>query len=289
MDAFVKFLLDYYIWILAVIGISIVTVIGFLVDSKQKRKKKEEAVLKNSTEVKTTEDLVNTQDNLSLNTPVNVQDTTSVNNVLGGDGNYITEPTTKEQVPVSNTVVSDGLSLSAQTPQFAPREVNVPVNQPQNEVVSSNVGQVIPPKPVNAVPINQLVQPTPVNVTSVNQGVQPAPVNVAPVSQSVNMFQQPLNNQIQQNVASSPVVEQPAVMSQANVYPSMAQNTVVSNVQQSSLNNQGVATSVVQPTMPLNTSVPQTSVQAQQVNQVPNVGISFVTGEDNTNNDTWKL
>ena len=39
MNNFVQFLLDYYVWILVVLGVMIITIIGFLVDSKQKRKK----------------------------------------------------------------------------------------------------------------------------------------------------------------------------------------------------------------------------------------------------------
>lgn len=301
MDAFVKFLLDYYIWILAVIGIIIVTVIGFLVDSKQKRRKKEEAILKNSAEVKTTEDLVNVnaQENVSMNNPVNVQDVTSVNNVLGGDGSYINEPVKQEQVPVTNTVVDSGLNLNSQVPQFAPREVNIPVTQPQNEVVSTNVEQIIPPKPVNAVPINQVVQPTPVTVNTVNPVVQPTSINVTPVTQSVSMTQQPLYNQALQNVVSSSSVGQAVVMPQSNVNQNMvissaslggqSNDVVVPNVQQSSLNNQAVNSSVVQSTMPLNANVSQMSSQPQQVNHIPNVGINFVTGVENASDDTWKL
>lgn len=302
MDAFVKFLLDYYIWILAVIGILIVTVIGFLVDSKQKRKKKEQMSLNNSTEeVKTVENLsnVNLQEQVPVERPVNVQDTTSVDNVLGGNGTYVNEPVKQEQISVTNSVSNDGLSLSAQTPQFAPRDVNIPVSQPQNNVVSTNVGQVVPPKPVNAVPINQMVQPTPVNVTSINPVVQPMPVNVTPVNQNGNMTQQPIYNQTQQSVISPSSVEQPVMIPQANVYSNMVQNpvslgeqsnnVVVPNVQQGPLNTQTVDPSVVQPTMPLNSTESQVPSQLQSVNQVPNVGINFVTGEDSVNDDTWKL
>ena len=40
MDNFVNFLLDYYPYILGVLGIIIVTIIGYLADSKKKREKK---------------------------------------------------------------------------------------------------------------------------------------------------------------------------------------------------------------------------------------------------------
>ena len=53
MEAVVDFLLEYYVWVLVVLVILLITIIGFLVDSKQKRKKKELQQTSSLEEVKT--------------------------------------------------------------------------------------------------------------------------------------------------------------------------------------------------------------------------------------------
>lgn len=157
MDKLLNFLLDYYLWILGVLVIIIITIIGFLVDSKQKRKKKESSIkatdvgeVKTVTEVETPKEEVKKEEvvtdnnnaiNNNLNTTNNVMQE-SINNV---SDNVNTNSDGVNKV-IENSTSSKNLDLlSNQTPHFEPREVNIPsvnknmeVNNGLNAVTNAN-------------------------------------------------------------------------------------------------------------------------------------------------------
>lgn len=141
MDKLLNFLLDYYLWILGVLVIIIITIIGFLVDSKQKRKKKESSI--NATdvgEVKTVTEVDTPKEDVVLDTNNVVQE--SINNV---SDNVNTNSEGVNKV-IENSTSSKNLDLlSNQTPHFEPREVNIPnvnknmgVNNGLNAVTNAN-------------------------------------------------------------------------------------------------------------------------------------------------------
>ena len=59
MDAVKDFLLEYYVWVLAVLVILLITVIGFLADTKKKKKVREKASKAQNNEVADNEDVMN--------------------------------------------------------------------------------------------------------------------------------------------------------------------------------------------------------------------------------------
>ena len=296
MDKIVNFLLDYYIWILVVLGIAIVTVIGFLVDSKQKRKKKEN--LKNDdnnvSEVKTVEPLPEEkkEDVVPVLEAKNQEIPTTIDNVIGGDGVYVNSVNSNQN---SQPVNANIPTLNEQKPHFEPKDVNVSIPQAAQGIVNDNGSTIINPQPVNAVHINQQppIQPV-VQQTNYTSSIPVQPqmniqnsamqsVNnptVVPINQGHNLTNQQMINQ-------SPNVQpiQPTVQ-MSNSIPAINQ---VSNqqVQQmlnmnSNLNNQ---------MMQQNSShVENNSGQNNINNQVPSMGINFVTGEQQKNNgDNWNL
>ena len=312
MDKIVEFLLDYYIWILAVLGIAIVTVIGFLVDSKQKRKKnaKEKKVENPVEEVKTVEPLpdVNVQNAVPIVEAKNQPVPTVVDNVIGGDGTYVNSVNNNQQIQQAQSVSASNIgnsslnniqTLNEQKPHFEPQNITIPASN-GNGIVNNMNNQVVTPKPVNAVSINQPVQ---------NQ--QPQTINAVPFNQTI---QRPVNynNQLppqQVNLQSSVVVPNYQNTNMQVVQPQMPKpqpmanvnNQQVSNINQMSMQSKPIASQVshpqVQPAVVNNFKEPignmqQSNVTNQQVTSPPNIGISFVTGENgNTNNngDNWHL
>lgn len=328
MNNFVNFLLEYYVWILVVLGIIIVTIIGFLVDSKQKRKKKEK-VLQGASEVKTVEPLN------ELNTPNSVPVVDAKTQVAPVSNNDLGQTTVNSNVAqtLSNTqpVVPNNVNepvnnsekiqtLSEQKPHFEPREANIP--NPTN-LQPNSISNVVAPKPVSAVSINQ--QPVmPTNQVSVqpNNQISTNPVvnqpvsspmygqvsNVAPTNVS---SVQPLNNQpsIQPVTANNGVVNDQGVSSYNSVNPTI-QNT--GNYNNIGVSNQSVNPNILNQTItaiptpaptktvsvsPIPAPNPTPVVPVQEnTNQpqvtTPSIGISFVTGDtqnSNPNEDMWKL
>jgi len=326
MDNFVNFLLEYYVWILAVLGIIIVTIIGFLVDSKQKMKKKENS-LKEANVVQTVEPLntVNDQNSVPI-VDVKAQVAPVSNNDLGQTtvNPNVAQTLSNTQPVVPNTInepVNNSekiQTLSEQKPHLEPREVNIPN---QTNLQLNPINNVVAPKPVSAVSINQQpVMPTnqvsvqPNNQMSTNPMVN-KPVSSLMYGQVLNAAPtnassvQPLNNQasIQPVTANNGVVNNQGVSSYNSVNPTVQATQNYNNIGVSSqsvnpnISNQVVTTIPTPapmgtvPASPIPNPNP-TSVLPVQENQhqvtPPNIGISFVTGDtqnSNPNEDMWKL
>ena len=302
MDAFVKFLLDYYIWILAVLGVIIVTIIGFLVDSKQKRKKKIESENSSVQQIKTVENLPNTSDENSVlvTQSIEQQNQTVVDNVIGGDGTYVDTLVNQTVQPTQSLNALDNvqtlnnnqsnLSLNEQKPHFEPREINIPISQPQINSVLTN--QVPVPQPVNAVHINQpsqIQQNVPNQHSAIlqsqNQNVNSQPQMLTSYVQSV-----PVQNMVNPVTNVQNVVSQPQPVVQQQVAP--VQTPVLTKQPQSEMVMPAPLQNVVpsvQPQMQQPVEQNYTSnVAVSELVAAPNVGINFVTGEQQ-NDDMWKL
>lgn len=292
MNGFINFLLNYYGWILAVLGISIVTIIGFLVDSKQKRKKKETLENKNSDEVKTVEPMPEV-DNKNAVPVVDAKTQsipTTIDNVIGGDGTYVNEqsqpvqrfeqvqsmqPVQPNQVlnnanngiktPVTNN--QDIPTLNDQKPHFEPREVSIP--SPASTSMTNNYNGVVAPKPVNAVPINQVGMQS--QGQTMNSQVNTSVVNASQIANQTPVSVQPVQNM---------QVAQPQVKSIQNIPNQMPAPGVSQPV--SPIPN-------VAPASPSAAVVNPQPVSEPQVSSTPNVGINFVTGDVPQNEDMWKL
>lgn len=292
MDNLVKFLLEYYIWILIVLGIVIVTIIGFLVDSKQKRKKKEESLI--SSEVKTVEPLpeVNNQDSAPIVDSVNQPVPETTDSLLGENNaiNNFVQPQTEQQLqqqPVnaikSHDSNNQNISLSEQMPHFDSSNVNPVYNASVDNIVEV-------PKPVNPVSISQPIGNTTMQYQHA-QNVQPTVYSQMPSGinqQSTNnMMQQP-----QQNMYSGQVATQ-NIGNYSNNYQQPIQQQAVQNVQPtmySQLVNYGQVTQ-----QPQSNVVQQPQTVAQPAPSIPlaspNMGMNFVTDENTkpSNDDTWEL
>ena len=278
MDNFVNFLLDYYPYILGVLGIIIVTIIGYLADSKKKREKK-----LNSTdntvkeEVKTTENATPIME--AVNEVPKTEPTEQINNVVSTPTNEVVNTpvnSIQNNVPVSNTI---------------PQVSNV------NEPVSNQAANV-----VNAIPVNQVVQP---NVVQSN--VQ----NNVPV-QSAQQVSYMVPNQMPQQVMQ-PVVQQPQSIQQMPQTNQVVQQVVPQPINAVNLNqmvngsypNTGYAMPQAQaipqpmpnqqvvkiPVTPMPNVTP--SPAATPVNNTPSIGLNFVTGKtpetEKAEEEVWKL
>lgn len=134
MDKLLNFLLDYYLWILGVLVIIIITIIGFLVDSKQKRKKKESSIkatdvgeVKTVTEVETPKEEVKKEEVVTDNNAIN-NNLNTTNNVMQESINNVSDNVNTNSIDkVNEGNKGKNLDLlSNQTPHFEPREVNIP-------------------------------------------------------------------------------------------------------------------------------------------------------------------
>lgn len=310
----IEFLLDYYIWILAVLGIIIVTIIGFLVDSKQKRKKKEMGRVTPQNEVQTVEPLpeANAQETAPIVDAKTEQVPTVVDNVIEGKVNNMTsqlqqsiqqnpieQPVQQTQTAPVNfqteTNINQGTALSEQKPHFEPREVVMPA---QSQMPINNDNTMAVPKPINTVSINQPISQQPQQqynsfvqpqVPPVDQNVNGQMINAVPVNNMQPMMQQPQAFSTRQMVAPNPT----------------GYNTTINNNQ--AVNNQNMprpmpGMELTQPVsqitnVPVNQPAAMPIQNSQSIVQQPtatapnpNFGISFVTGEPNAiNDDTWKL
>lgn len=163
MDKLLNFLLDYYLWILGVLVIIIITIIGFLVDSKQKRKKKESSI--NATdvgEVKTVTEVDTPKEDVVLDTNNVVQE--SINNV---SDNVNTNSEGVNKV-IENSTSSKNLDLlSNQTPHFEPREVNIP-NVNKNMEVNNGLNAVTNANTSNATIVQAHQSINPISSNNVN-------------------------------------------------------------------------------------------------------------------------
>lgn len=322
MEKLINFLLEYYIAILVILGLIIVTIIGYLVESRQKRKKKELEVVqeKNIEEVKTVEPLpeINGQNATPVVDAKLQQTPTVIDNVIGGDGIYenVSSLSSNEQQPVTSNIsnenqvtsnpveMNNNLAINSEA-----NSTNTKINQAFTNTINDMQNQVVEPQPVNAIPINQSMQQ--------NQSVQPVANNY----NAYQTTQQPLNysNQVPQQVnLQQPVMQGVSNYQTSSVHLSQSQNPVQSqNI--STLNNNQINSSVNQNSMVSPYSqqvvgqVPSTPVATiaanqnsqQQVSQPsqqpanssttvvspPSFGMNFVTGNSNSsnNNDSWNL
>ena len=274
MDAFIKFLLDYYIWILAVLGIVIVTIIGFLVDSKQKRKNKELHTDKLSNTDKPMEDvtMINNQNSVPVVDAISQTVHNTVDNVIENDSSDIYNLNNSAQNQEQNASYlsnetsvqsdNDAISLSGQKPHFEPRNVNIPVSkQPVNSNLNS---QIITPQPVNAVSINQPVQQPVYSGVPNNQQYMQAS-SVRPVQNVQPIYQNNINTQTEVQPTSN--VTTPAFNNNNNMSNSRGA------IQQ---NNSNIQNSIV---------------QSQQLSNSVNSNMSFAIGgqQQSNSDDMWKL
>lgn len=311
MNNFIQFLLDYYVWILVVLGIMIITIIGFLVDSKQKRKKML-AEVNSTNEVKTPEPLEEKQpqETAPIMEAKNEPVPTVVDNVIGGNGVYVNETPVSNNVqasqnlePVQNNAVNTvntinpNLTLGEQKPHFEPREVPMP----QNKVNAQNV---VTPQPVRPVainqPINQSINKTvnPQVTGQVSQQIPRTPEQTYVAPQPVNpMVSQQAVRPVQPTMPQANQTVMPNVVGNINPQPVSVPNTTTQNVNVLPQQPVGVmpkaqvnqipvppVQNVVQPAQPVSNPEPTVTT--------PNIGISFVTGDasnNTSNDDTWKL
>lgn len=163
MDKLLNFLLDYYLWILGVLVIIIITIIGFLVDSKQKRKKKESSIKATDVgEVKTVTEVETPKNDVVLDTNNVVQE--SINNV---SDNVNTNSDGVNKV-IENSTSSKNLDLlSNQTPHFEPREVNIP-NVNKNMEVNNGLNAVTNANTSNATIVQAQQSINPISSNNVN-------------------------------------------------------------------------------------------------------------------------
>lgn len=254
MDKLLNFLLDYYLWILGVLVIIIITIIGFLVDSKQKRKKKESSIKATDVgEVKTVTEVETPKNDVVLDTNNVVQE--SINNV---SDNVNTNSESVNKV-VENSTSKNLDLLSNQTPHFEPREVNIP-NVNKNMEVNTGLNTVANTNTSNAT----IVQAQQAHVQPTMQAQQ----SINPVSNNVNTSGMYYNN------ASMPVQEvknysEPEVINPTSNY---GQN-VYQGVNMVPNNNM-VYTNNVMPNVTPREVVPQ-PVQAVPINNTYNGQMGF--------------
>lgn len=273
MDNFVNFLLDYYVLILVVLGIIIITIIGFLVDSKQKRRKKDE--IKSVNEVRTVEPLPDVNESAEApimqaknqQVPVNVVNgdvANGLNNVCVQSQSVSPsiDSTTTTNVLTKEVNGNQSISLSEQKPHFEPKNVAIP-NSVQTSTGYNNVFAV--PQPVNAVPINQNIQ----TLQNKQQEFYSSSQLNNSISNSINSVPQSFVSNNGQPITQNSI---------SNVDINGAfQNSGEQNV----LNGAYVSNGTVQ-NMPVNPTVNQ----AQSFSGSSNGGINFVTG---STDDNWKL
>lgn len=287
MDKIVNFLLEYYLWILAVLAISIITTIGIIADSRKKRNKK------NMDEVKTTEALPSAESNVNSSSDSslveqNLSQLDSVNNNIVGAQDNLQGTDVNEIKPDMGSVSGNIENKNVQNISglTSTQDMNVKQNmmpnsmsfQPNvNNMVTQPSGNsnVIPgPRPINAVPINQPIQP--INNTMQNQ--IPQQPSVKPL------------NYVQDNKGSNPLSSQYGNNSSSvnSVNPQQQYNNFVSNVNNAQPIPSQQPSAVVQPMM---TSQPSNQVVSQPELSQPTMGLNFVTNENNApnENDTWNL
>lgn len=294
MDKIVNFLLEYYLWILAVLAISIITTIGIIADSRKKRNKKV------MNEVKTTEPLpdfdknensdvdnsivgqdIEKLDNVVNDENVNMHDNMQQNNInqmqpdFEVDNNNVEHQNIQDTKNMTNLPNVQGKNLEqSMILDSMPSQQNI-----NNMVSQQNNNSVIPgPRPIDVVPINQPSQQMNTMKSQIVQQPSVKPLNNAQNAQTITSV--PYSQNGNSFVAPNNV----AIQSQYNnvVSTSNGLNMQSVPVQQSSVPNQ--------PVMPSQMSKPVVS-QTEPVSQQPVIGLNFVTNENNapSENDTWNL
>ena len=118
MQAVLDFLLQYYVWVLAVLLILLITVIGFLADTKKKKRMREMAMASDS--------MINNSTN---NTPVDFNGINQNQNVSMGTS----------QSSVFEPVMTTDLNNNMLNNQFVNNDVNASSNNMVNDSINSNL------------------------------------------------------------------------------------------------------------------------------------------------------
>ena len=301
MQAVIDFLLEYYIWVLAVLIILLITVIGFLADTKKKKRLREKAMNENSNTNPAVNDFNMNQE---MNMGYNSQNDSFVQNTNQNMGNNLFEPNmsgglnnnmasqdagiTPGMVMGSNSSVNmmnnGGVSsfgnmnamnngFNVETPSYNDVPNGNIVNSDSFFIPASEQKPVI--EPVMPTPV---VEPTPVQtVTMPSEPIIPSPVQV-----SVDRTMQTMNN-----AAATPV--RPVASGISTVSPiGIVNNNHVANPMPNVINP---APSVTVPEPSLNVvpepipnvnpagMMPDSNVGMQNINSnaMPG-GVNFVTG-----------
>lgn len=283
MQAVIDFLLDYYLWVLGVLVVLLITVVGFLADTKRKKKMREKAMNEevnnnmnsgandfNVMNQEMTMDFNNQNNGFDPNMNQNMNSNLFVPNMNGGlnnnmmsQGNNIgmdNNMTGVNPAMENNNMVNNEVSnFNVKTPInnevfFASTSEQKPVIEPQNVVMPTPV---VEPTPVEVTPIMGVNTPTP--VAEPMPALQPTPVaeSVQPANSSVTM----------QSLAFDAVnsVSTPTITTTSPIDITMNNGSVVNPIPSAS----NSAPSVVIPTPSLNV----TPEPIPNVNMTPGVGM----------------
>ena len=225
------FLIDNYIWILAIILITIITIIGFLADKKKNNKKKEKVEEQQPITPNVQPNLVNNQMPLQYQEPMMQTNNMTNNNALGFQ--------LPEQTMTNNISQTPAQMVMPNISQ--PIENNAPVLEPQ-----SMMYQPLP----DQTPI--LEQPQPMNNLNMNNNIQPLE---QPIQQS-NIINNSYNNSnmvMPQQTIPEPVVE--PTIQQMPIYNNPSPTPNMDNLNIMSPNNVPNQMMNQQPVNPIN--IPQ--------------------------------
>mgnify|MGYP004566287917 CR=1 FL=1 len=266
--SFIDFLIQNYVYILVVLIILILIVIGFIVDKSGKNKKKEPKAPKNKNMDPASPELTPAAPtpvpSVSLNQgPTGANTITSPVREVGDTNRVNMNPTPLREVPTNETIV--------------PRPINVTENLERPNIGNVNNGTptVGTPTPVmgqnygNGMNVNSQN-----NINRVNQGVNYNPSNPTPTPTI-------MPNNIQNNNNQNPSQNISAQRMQG--YPTF-QNTNIGMPNQTQY-QQGVSPSMTSNTTPQNNTY----------NPLNDMGIRFVTGENNApkttaeDNNEWNV
>lgn len=215
MDTIIDFLLEYYVWILVVLIILVITIIGFLVDTNRKKKLRKKVESEgNSNNMNNINNMGMINDpnmfnnpNMNLNMNMNqgmdnglnssfAPPTDFNNNMMGNNmmsqnlNANLNQMAAKSGNEMLQNNMNNGLdntnnnnnndtfftSVSDQTPHFEPREVNIPTPVVPTPIIGSEQNMAFGINNPIAEPPKPVVEPTPV------PNVVP-PINISPAVQ----------------------------------------------------------------------------------------------------------
>lgn len=295
--SFIEFLLEYYIYILAVLVIIIVGVIGFLVDSKNKDKNKVDVSSSNNSgqnvgisnensvsqtnlsvtnepvnsvtlemEPQNVNDIVNTNNNLNEEVSLNVNTNTNVVNggpsVENNDINNVLREQSNEvlgEQVMSSNIANMVISQGVKYDNAGFSIDNGPINNLNNSVMNGieNV-QATPTVEVNQMPVSSNINPVNVQNQMVNAGNLSGDIlNQVPNSAPVQPAQTPINVSL-------------------NEMPVQSLYGGISNVSNLNTSNDVVYQQNIQPAMPINNNVSPLDFDMMPSNNVgtnQNIGV----------------
>jgi len=294
----IEFLMDNYIWILAIIIITIITVIGFLADKKNKDKVKS-----------TNETTPNpTNQNVESNQQIMPNDTQFVTNQMAQNTNQPLQPIgINNQNPISkNPIGTNSINpgYNSQAPQvnMQPTPIGNINNQPpvENIVLSSQPEiknpplseqkTVITPNQIESTPVvqPQIIKPqmpslNPNINNNINNSIQPVPPVMVPSQPNIVSN----NAQVQPQNYNIPTTTIPTTNINPTI-PNLNQNSPI-------IPQPIVTTTIPQPTIPTTTynqnppMQPNTMMQNNQPSMpnqnqaTPSTPVNFVFGQQNNN------